>query len=481
MAIRQGSQSNAMLYSLITFVALFIAATVCAVIFYVKSEDYRTNSQNNAAELAKIANSTQVRNLPKIVGQPETGKTYLGTMQTVVNDLYKMTLGKAAPENTPATVMFNEISMAVKEALIDDPTVDVTPVFGPDGIAILKSVESLKQDLQNTRAELENCQNINQDLQTELTDAQTQSRQQQQQFLAELDQFQTGYNEIRDRFNELQQTLEGSFDEQIQSFQDKLEAEQARLRQKQLDLQETESKLEETDQLLDSALAKLGEIKSKPDIEVQAFEPDARIVRIDLQNGIVYLDAGMQDHIYRGLTFAVYDRNRPIPESGEGKAEIEVFQVNQQASAARIVKSDRRNPIVKEDIVANLIWDSETSNRFVVVGEFDINNDGRPEKDGRRRIVELIQRWGGTIMDDVTVDTDFLVIGTAPTPLPRPTQDEIDIDPMAQQRYEQSNERLERYNQLLEKANNLSVPVFNQKRFMYLIGYDTLINQNPGM
>jgi hypothetical protein len=403
------------------------------------------------------------------------------TMQTVVNELYTMVLGKAVPEDTPATVMLNEISMAVKNALIDDPSVEMTPAFGPDGIAILNSVESLKQDLQNVRAELENYETIAADLQNDLSQLQAQSQQQQQQFLAELNQFQTGYDDIRNRFDELRQNMQGSFDEQLQQFQDRLETEQARLRQKQLDLQETESKLAETNDLLDDALAKLEDIKPKPNIEVQAFEPDAQIVRVDLQNGIVYLDAGTQDHIYRGLTFAVYDRNKPIPESGEGKAELEVFQVNPQASAARIIKSDRKNPIVKEDIVANLIWDSETSNRFVVAGEFDINNDGRADRDGRQRIIELIQRWGGTLMEDVTVDTDFLVIGMAPTPPQRPTQEEIDIDPMAQQRYEQSLDQLRDYNQMLEKANNLSVPVFNRSRFMYLIGYDTLINQNPGM
>ncbi|MBL7216027.1 MAG: hypothetical protein ISS71_10150 [Phycisphaerae bacterium] len=483
MATRQASQSNAMLYSLITFVALFIIATVCAVIFYVKSEEYRTNSENHAADLAKIANPTENRNLAKIVGKPEGGKTYLATMQTVVDELYKMILGKAVPENTPATVKLNEISAAVKSTLIDDPAMDelVTPVYGPDGIAILKSVEDLKQELENAKAEIDNSKNITEDLQNQLEDAQAKNEQQHQQFLAELNQFQTDYDEIRNRFDELKQTMQDYNDEQIQEFQDKLEDAQASLRAKQLDLQETEGKLEETNQLLDSALSKINEIKPKPNIEVQAFRPDAQIVRIDLQNGIVYLDAGTKDHIYRGLTFAVYDRNQPIPESGEGKAEIEVFQVNQQACAARIVNSDKKNPIVKEDIVSNLIWDSQTSNRFVVIGDFDFNNDGRPEQDGRKRIIELIQRWGGSLMDNVTVDTDFIVVGMAPDPLARPTQDEIDIDPMAQQRHEQSLRKIRDYKELLDKANNLSVPVFNQKRFMYLIGYETLINQNPGM
>ncbi len=481
MATRQGPQSNAMLYSLITFVALFIAATVCAVIFYVKSEEYRTNSENRAAELTKIVSTRENAGLAKIVGKPESGKTYIGTMEGIVDSLYEMMLGKVAPEDTPATVMLNEISAAVENTLIDDPTVDASPAFGPQGIAVLTTVEDLKNDLQDTRGQLDNAQAINQTLQTQLSDTQAKMELEREQYLAELDEFQTGYNQIRDRFNELQQKMQEVNDEQIQDLQDKLEAEQARLRQKQLELQETETKLDENTDLLDTALAKLEDIKPKPAIEVQAYEPDARIVRVDLQNGIIYLDAGTNDRVYRGLTFAVYDRNKPIPESGEGKAEIEVFQVNEQASAARIIKSDRKNPIVKEDIVSNLIWDSETSNRFVVIGEFDIDNDGRPDRDGKQRIIELIQRWGGILMDEVTVDTDFLVIGTAPKPRPRPTQDEMDIDPMSQQRYEQSLQQLREYNAKLEKANNLSVPVFNQKRFLYLIGYETLVNQNPGM
>ncbi|MFZ9024942.1 MAG: hypothetical protein ACO3BO_09380, partial [Anaerohalosphaeraceae bacterium] len=45
MAARQASQSNAMLYSMITFVALFVIAAVFAVVYYVKSEDFRITAE----------------------------------------------------------------------------------------------------------------------------------------------------------------------------------------------------------------------------------------------------------------------------------------------------------------------------------------------------------------------------------------------------------------------------------------------------
>ena len=101
--------------------------------------------------------------------------------------------------------------------------------------------------------------------------------------------------------------------------------------------------------------------------------------------------------------------------------------------------------------------------------------------DGDQRIIELIERWGGYVADDITVNTDFLIVGIEPVSLRRPSQQELDMDPMAQQRYEMSVQKMRAYNQLLAKAANLGIPVFNQKRFLFLIGYDTLDNKNPSL
>ena len=75
------SQSNALLYTVITFVALFIIATTCAVIFYVKAEDYKTQMANDEAIFKKIATSTERNSLAKIVGTPRSGKSMLKTME----------------------------------------------------------------------------------------------------------------------------------------------------------------------------------------------------------------------------------------------------------------------------------------------------------------------------------------------------------------------------------------------------------------
>ena len=478
MAARQASQSNAMLYALVTFVALFIIAAVFAVLYYVKSEEFRTQAQTAEEDLKSIATTSEKNSLARIVGKPEQGKTYMGTMQKVVDDLYSFILGQQPAEDTQATVKFNEIAMKIAAMNKDVLGQDVNPAIGPSGVALIQTIEELKLKLDRARSEISDLENINDTLQVDLEDAVQRDESNRANFLAELNQFQSEVDQISKSFDAMKAEMDDSTAEQLTAFEEKLDAEREKLQAKQLALQETEKKLGDSERERQEALAKLDSIKPDPNKEVQAFEPDVQIVRIDLQNGIVYLDAGIKDRVYRGLTFAVYDRNKPIPEDGEGKAEIEVFQVAEQVSAARIVKSDIKDPVVIDDIVANLIWDRNIPNRLVVAGDFDFNNDGTVDPDGAQRIVELIERWGGTVDDQITVDTDFVIIGIEPTALRRPTQQDMDIDPMAQQRYQRSLQEVDDYNELLVKTANLGVPVFNQKRFLLLIGYNTLANKN---
>lgn len=469
----RGSQSNTMLYSLITFVGLFVVATVCAVVFYIKAEEYRSQFQAQQSNVDKIANVREQTSLNRIVGRAESGQSYLGTMQAMVNRLYRAITGQDPSEEVPADIKVNEAVMQINAALVDLGQ-DAGPTLGADGISLLGTIKDLKQKLDASRAQTQQLQAAYTALENDLDQTKAQLAQRQTLFLSELQTSQSLADEIRGQFDQLQEQTRSATDEQIQSYRDRLEGEQARLRQGQLEMQEAERKMKETGALLDQAMAKLEAIKPKPDVKVTAFNPDARIVRVDLQNGLVTLDIGSKDHVYRGLTFAVYQSNMPIPEDAQGKAEIEVFQVGEQVSVARIIRSDKRNPIVPEDLVVNLIWDARTNKQFIVIGDFDTDGDGRVEPDGAARVRELIERWGGTIQNDATIDTDFMVIGVEPVIPPRPTQDELDADPTALQRYEAAVQKSKIYNDLLAKAGNLRIPTFSYQQFIYLIGYDTL-------
>ena len=69
MAVARQGQGSTMLYSVVTFVALFLVAAICAVIFYIKAEDWRNEFLASQQEMSDLATSAQVRNLPTLVGQ----------------------------------------------------------------------------------------------------------------------------------------------------------------------------------------------------------------------------------------------------------------------------------------------------------------------------------------------------------------------------------------------------------------------------
>ncbi|MHC4299844.1 MAG: BRCT domain-containing protein, partial [Planctomycetota bacterium] len=222
---------------------------------------------------------------------------------------------------------------------------------------------------------------------------------------------------------------------------------------------------------------KVAMIEPGPDRGVLAHELDGKVILVDDGARVVHLNIGSDEHVYPGLTFTVYDRGASIPEDGKGKAEVKVFDVAKNYSAARIVKSEINKPILQGDAVANLIWDADRTNVFVVAGEFDVDKDGQLDVDGIEKIRRLVKKWGGEMSDSITVDTDFLVIGKQPTVLRKPSLEEQEVDPRAMAKYDASLQALDRYNQLQDQARSLWIPVFTYEKFLYFVGYNSQVSQ----
>lgn len=473
---QRNAQSNALLYSLITFVGLFVVAVVLAIVFYVKSEEYYTQLQARQADMDKIATNREVSAIARLAGRAQQGKSHLGTLLAMIDQLISAITGQVPAEENPADVKVNDALMRINQTLSNLPDT-VQPTVGAQGVSLLGIIDQLKTQLAAERQRQADLAAAFDKLKNDYDLAQQNLAARQEVFLAELKKSQQLTDEIRTRFDQLKTQLETATSEQIQTYRSQLEAEQARLNEQRQHLQQIENQLKQTEKLLQDAVSRLEAIKPQPDVKVAAYKPDARIVLLDFQNGLVTLDVGKQDGVYQGLTFAIYQSNLPIPEDGVGKAEIEVFQVGDKVSVARIVRSDKRNPIATTDWVINLIWDPRTSNKFVVIGDFDVHQTGKPSPQGAQAVKDLIQRWGGRLMDEVSIDTDFVIVGAEPAVPPRPTQAELDADPTAQRRYDLARQALDDYNRMLARAAQLRVPVFNYKQFIALIGGQTLENQ----
>ena len=87
MAVARQEQSNVMLYTVVTFVGLFIVAAVLAVLFYIKSEDWRNQflaSQQNQEELAT---PSEVQNAVTLIGQKDRTASRTRQLLEYVNKL----------------------------------------------------------------------------------------------------------------------------------------------------------------------------------------------------------------------------------------------------------------------------------------------------------------------------------------------------------------------------------------------------------
>jgi len=463
-----------MLYTLITFVGLFIATTTVAVIYYVKAEEYKTAEADLDREMNNIATKRERDAWGTIVGTKLPNKTWLGTMVDYFDKTVSLVAGGVA-EPTSAEVKVNNSNTEVTNVL--ELAKQHITIGDPNTTGLIQIVRGLKAELDKTiNAKLETQKQLA-DLQTRFENADKANFEKEQTLLAEKDTLLLQLAEDKQRREELSALLEQTTGEQVKTLRDDLQQASDELNASNDDLLKTREQLKVAQDDLKSEKEKLSKIEPGPNREVLAYEPDGHIILIDDQAQVVHLNIGIDDHVYQGLTLTVYDRGTSIPEDGKGKAEIEVFDVAKTYSAARITQSELKKPILQGDIVANLIWDTDRTNVFVIAGDFDLDNDGMIDYNGADKIKTLIEKWGGKVDNAISIDTDFLVLGKQPQVLQKPTLDELDIDPRAMDVYNASLQRLNRYNGLRDQAQTLWIPVFTYERFLFFIGYKGHIGQ----
>jgi len=467
-------QSNATLYTLITFVALFVAATTLAVIFYVKLEEQKSKAETAENELNDIATRKERQKIGSIVGKNLKRKSTLGTMVEYLDQVVNSIIG-GFQEDTSAEVKVEAAERKTKEILnlLEKDYSDFKGVK-LETTSLLEIIDQLKTNLDNTNSAQLHIEEQLADLQKRFDDTVTASEEKEQVLLEEKSKYEQQVNDIKNKYNELKELLEQSSEQRVSTLI--AQRDQARATNKDLKekLLKTQAQFKQAENRMKLVLKQLREIKPVQISDVAAYKHDGKVLLVNENARTVHIDIGSDDRVYRGLTFSVYDKNMSIPKDGKGKAEIEVFDIQEKISIARIIRSEIKNPILTDDIVANLIWDSDKINVFVVAGKFDLDYDGIIDENGIEKVNNLIRKWGGRVADSISIDTDFLVLGKAPKIGQKPTLEEMEIYPLAMEKYQASLEEYDHYNEVASRAQALSVPIFNTERFLYLIGYKVL-------
>jgi hypothetical protein len=472
MPVTRREQNNTTFYVLIAFVALFLIAAVTAVIFYSKFESQRTRAETLQEQKDELATNPQFQKRGATIGTIKRGETYIGKMTEYLDRTASLILG-APLDETSADVKIEKVNQQIAETLASlvqshDGLADIDP----NTAGLLRIIQNLRNKLDETIAHVVELEQTLTQLRKEYETVKDAGIETEKNLLSEKEQLKQQVDKIQQDYDNLKAQLEQTTDEKVKALED--ERNQAKTQQKSTydRLLKTQAELGMTREKLQRVQAELWKIDAPPDSNVPAYKPDGQIMAVE--NNIIQLNIGTDEQVYRGQTFAVYDKGMPIPPSGRGKAEIQVYDVEKNVSLARVIRSEKRRPIVAEDIVANLVWDSERTNVFVVAGEFDLDGDRAVDLDAPQKITELIEKWGGRVVDNVSPQTDYLVLGTRPPVPAQPTPEQTVADPLAMERYDAAVKRRDRYNTAKKDAANLWVPVFNTERFLYFIGYKTL-------
>jgi predicted nucleic acid-binding Zn-ribbon protein len=216
----------------------------------------------------------------------------------------------------------------------------------------------------------------------------------------------------------------------------------------------------------------------RPSVENAAVrQADGKLVRV-ASNGVCYINLGQGDQVTPGLTFEVYDKSEGIPGIPEnatadeqlpiGKGSIEITHVGTTSSECRVVRTTPGAVLSEGDLIANLVYDPHTKYNFFVYGDFDLSNNGRPNAPDAEVIKRLITQWGGRVGDSVNPGTDFVILGSEPV-VPSFSKDEITAE--NQKKVDDAEAALAKYKAFEDEAKDLHIPIMNQNRFLYYIGF----------
>jgi len=146
--------------------------------------------------------------------------------------------------------------------------------------------------------------------------------------------------------------------------------------------------------------------------------PDGHIMRVDQRLRMVWIDVGSADGLLRQTTFAVYDHDENGVSTTKPKARVEVINVQDHLSEARILQDSPANPIISGDVIETPAWSPGQRIHFALALKMDINKDGNDDYDLVKSIILLNGgvidaelRPDGTREGNIDPNTRYFVVG----------------------------------------------------------------------
>ncbi|MCC7408809.1 MAG: hypothetical protein IT442_12105 [Phycisphaeraceae bacterium] len=448
MALRSRAGTPGIMVALVLFGALFVITLVLSIVFVVQASGAKTRLAEVQRNLAQLASREDMDSPIVAALQAERGGTVVGKLLEQQSWAMGKITGQPDANYEVTVAALEKAGVQENESLLPLLAIAQERVQAAEAqakslqdqiILLAQSVEQHQAARQQAAATFEQG-------------AQTIEGNYQQQ-VATFDQFrqQVGDQQVNlaTMIDQVQRQSQAS-NLELRQRNDQLAAESAALRQRVQDLTPARSS---EGQAIDPSLL-----------------PDGKIVTIDPRGHWVYIDIGRRQHVVIGMTFEVFENIASVDDAGllRGKATLQVVNILEDSSQCLVVRTTSGKALREGDIIANLVYSPQAKFNFHVYGQFDINNTGEPSDEDRQRVERMITQWGGNIQNELTYDTDFLVLGKQP-PAPIPLTDIIDPVIIAEET--RKRQVYDRYAELVNRARSLSIPVLNQNRFLTLVGY----------
>ena len=476
----QGSRAS-LVTAVVVFVILFVASAIFAIYFNVQlratEKDYSDYKKNYNGVVADSAFTTpEFTALQSLKSDSTSGYTNNDSLMDIAlrqRDALATAISGTAPD--PAAV--DAVEKSANDALTAAATKVKPASLTLPAKGLIAGINTLAN---NVAAQQEQIRKLSAQLEQATKD------------LADANNGIASQNAARDKSIEDIRTQAAA---DLQKNVEQLTQLQALVAQLQKEQSDTAAKDQATAQATQVALADkdrqiakaIGDLKvatdkiagRRPDVtNAMVRQADGQIVRLP-GNDICYINLGQSDQVTPGLTFEVYDRSTGVPPipanvTGDeslpvGKASIEITRVDPTSSECRIVSITPGAVLSEGDLIENLVYDPNTKYKFFVYGDFDLAETGHPNPTDTTVIKRLVTQWGAQLSDQVNVDTDFVILGAEPQ-IQNYTKEELD-QPLIADQAEKQKAAQEKYQDIRQTALDLHIPILNQNRFLYYVGY----------
>lgn len=200
-------------------------------------------------------------------------------------------------------------------------------------------------------------------------------------------------------------SVEQDFRTQISQLQQDRVRSERDLRKLREELQEKEREYDLEVQRLKIILrGKLEDLRGKTQ-EFIGQDADGTILFTRPSLGVTTIDVGEKQGVKAGMVFKVFRRDETGERINKGRVRVRTTQAN--ASVASVVDTVSAQPMVPGDMIETPLYPE--GSRFCIIGLFPRRKTNYVYS--FEDLAKMIESFGGIVVQDVTLDTDFVVEG----------------------------------------------------------------------